>query len=94
MKPKSSERRGKATRRGRLVIDRNRCKGCTYCVDFCPTDVLAMSQETNAKGYYIPEVVKEDECTACGLCEAICPDFAIRVVLLDREEDEDKPIQP
>ncbi len=91
MTSKSPERRGKVARRGRIIIDRNRCKGCTYCVDFCPTDVLAMSQETNAKGYYVPEVVNENECTACNLCEAICPDFAIRVILLDRQEGQDRP---
>jgi len=90
MTSKSSEHRGKASRRGKVVIDKNRCKGCSYCVEFCPIDVLAMSQETNAKGYYMPEVVKQNECNACGLCEAICPDFAIRVISLGRQE-EDEP---
>ena len=93
MKSKSSDQRAKVTRRAKIVIDRNRCKGCGYCVDFCPKGVLAMSQETNAKGYYLPEMVK-DECTDCGLCEAICPDFAIRLISLDGQETPEKDRLP
>ena len=49
------------------------CKGCDVCVAFCPKDVLAM-QATKA-------VVKNLEaCTACNICELLCPDFAIKVV--------------
>lgn len=51
-----------------------------------------MGEETNAKGYYLPVVVKEDECKGCDLCEAICPDFAISVIHFDRREDKDNSI--
>lgn len=58
-----------------LIVER--CKGCEFCVEFCPRGVLAMSQEFNAKGYHYPEVVKPADCVECDLCEVICPDFAI-----------------
>ena len=58
-----------------IVIDR--CKGCGFCVEYCPKDVLVMSDEFNAKGYHPPKVVKSGECVNCNLCEMICPDFAI-----------------
>jgi 2-oxoglutarate ferredoxin oxidoreductase subunit delta len=76
----------KAARPSRVSINKDRCKGCEYCVEFCPTGALAMSQEMNAKGYLLPELVDKDKCLGCGLCEAICPDFGIEVVLEGNEQ--------
>ncbi len=59
----------------RIIIDR--CKGCGFCVEYCPKDVLEMSSEFNIKGYHPPMVVKRGECVNCNLCEMICPEFAI-----------------
>ncbi len=61
------------------VID-DRCKGCGFCVEFCPRNVLAISERMNAKGYHPPEVIDDVGCTNCGLCSLLCPDFAIYVV--------------
>ena len=55
------------------------CKGCAFCVEFCPQEVLQM------KGVY-PVVVNIEACTACNLCEVLCPDFAIVV------KTEDEPV--
>ena len=76
----------KATRPSRVIINKDRCKGCGYCVEFCPTGALAMSREMNTKGYFLPEVVDKSKCLGCGLCEAICPDFSISVIS-EGEED-------
>ncbi len=62
---------------GDVVIIADRCKGCGFCVEYCPKDVLALSPGFNRKGYHPPEVVKHGECVNCNLCEMICPDFAI-----------------
>jgi 2-oxoglutarate ferredoxin oxidoreductase subunit delta len=62
---------------GRVVIVTDRCKGCAFCVEYCPRDVLAMSPGFNRKGYHPPEVIRADDCVDCGLCEMICPEFAI-----------------
>lgn len=62
---------------GVISIDKERCKGCGFCVAFCPLGVLRMSAEFNAKGYHYPEVAHAEKCTGCGLCGMYCPDFAI-----------------
>ena len=70
--------------RGRIHILKERCKGCSFCVEYCPRDVLEISEEFNAKGYHPPRVKDEDACANCGLCEMLCPEFAI---YLDGEEE-------
>ena len=63
--------------RGEVLIIEDRCKGCEFCVEYCPRDVLAMSKAFNRKGYHPPEILKQGECVNCNLCEMICPEFAI-----------------
>ena len=72
---------------GDVIIIDDRCKGCGFCVEYCPVDVLVMSDEFNRKGYHVPRTVKTGECVNCNLCEMICPDFAIFSMPLPDEED-------
>ena len=65
--------------RGHINVREERCKGCSYCVDFCPRDVLVSSERFNTKGYHPPDVVTPELCTGCHLCETLCPEFAIGV---------------
>jgi 2-oxoglutarate ferredoxin oxidoreductase subunit delta len=62
---------------GKVFIIKDRCKGCGFCVEFCPRKVLVLSTEFNKKGYHPPEVIYPDRCVSCDLCERICPEFAI-----------------
>ncbi len=71
---------------GSVFLIKERCKGCGYCVEYCPRDVLKMSGQPNAKGYEMPVAVKEEDCPNCGLCQAICPEYSIYV--LDKEQAE------
>jgi 2-oxoglutarate ferredoxin oxidoreductase subunit delta len=64
---------------GIVHIIEERCKGCGFCVEFCPQEVLVMSHKTNAKGYHPPEITDGSHCINCGLCTLLCPDFAIYV---------------
>lgn len=65
--------------RGTVHVVRDRCKGCKFCVDLCPNDVLTLSTEMNVKGYNYAIVApgKEAACVNCGFCTLVCPDFAI-----------------
>ncbi len=63
--------------RGEIHIIVERCKGCQLCVAYCPRGVLEMSKLFNAKGYHPPQVLDAQGCVVCGLCEMLCPEFAI-----------------
>ena len=69
----------KAATPGEVHIDKDRCKGCGYCVKYCPRNVLKMTRELSPKGYFLAAVDDETRCLACGYCEAICPEFAVKV---------------
>ncbi len=67
--------------RGKVHINPNWCKGCGFCVQFCPKKVLDMSPEFNAKGYHPPYVKNPDACHDCMFCQMICPEFSIYVIM-------------
>jgi 2-oxoglutarate ferredoxin oxidoreductase subunit delta len=77
-------------KKGKIHIKKNQCKGCGFCVEYCPRDVLELSEEFNPKGYHPPAIMDEDKCIYCQLCEAICPEFSIFVTLKEEEEDVEK----
>tara|TARA_Y100000294_G_scaffold104974_2_gene97554 strand:+ start:1106 stop:1444 length:339 start_codon:yes stop_codon:yes gene_type:complete len=64
---------------GSVHVIKHRCKGCNFCIEFCPNRVLKISEEFNAKGYHPPQVTNMGKCVACNLCELICPEFAIYI---------------
>ena len=64
---------------GTIHLIKDRCKGCEFCIEFCPNNVLILSDEFNSKGYHPPKVAETDCCIACRLCELICPEFAIYI---------------
>jgi 2-oxoglutarate ferredoxin oxidoreductase subunit delta len=70
-------REEKKATKTRIVIIKDRCKGCGYCIEFCPVKALEYSNDINARGVHPPQVKKNNDCTGCGLCERLCPDFAI-----------------
>jgi len=67
---------------GRVFVIPERCKECKYCWEYCPEQVLEASEAVNSHGYHYPQVKqgKESTCIVCGMCEWICPDFAIYAV--------------
>ncbi|MCL4336271.1 MAG: 4Fe-4S binding protein [Candidatus Thermoplasmatota archaeon] len=66
---------------GRVHVIPERCKECEYCWNYCPQKILEKSDSTNRHGYHPPRVKEgmTEKCVACGMCESICPEFAIFV---------------
>ena len=62
---------------GMVHLIKDRCKGCEFCIEFCPRGILELSEEFNVKGYHPPRITNPNGCYACRLCELICPEFAI-----------------
>ena len=62
---------------GVVKIERELCKGCGFCVEFCPTHVLELDKGFNAKGYHPPVFAHPENCNGCDMCGLFCPDFTI-----------------
>jgi 2-oxoglutarate ferredoxin oxidoreductase subunit delta len=67
---------------GQIAIDTERCKGCTFCIEFCPAKCIAMSDQLNLKGYFVAAFDDAGDCNGCGTCALMCPEVAIEVVRL------------
>lgn len=86
--------------KGRIEIDKERCKGCGLCMNVCPKEQIEISDELNTKGYYPARFLEENlnesdpgECTGCAMCAMTCPDVAIEVYRQskdDRDETNDQ----
>jgi len=60
-------------------IEKDRCKGCGLCISVCPKNVLEISPDVNAKGYYPAFQARPDDCIHCTMCCIMCPDVAITI---------------
>jgi 2-oxoglutarate ferredoxin oxidoreductase subunit delta len=69
MKPETKE----------VIIIPERCKGCGFCIEFCPKHILFESTEINSQGYHPVYISDNSKCTKCDICGMVCPDFAIGV---------------
>jgi 2-oxoglutarate ferredoxin oxidoreductase subunit delta len=65
--------------KGTVVVNTDRCKGCDLCVVACPTNVLILGKEVNAKGYNYAQVQNSDDCIGCANCGYVCPDGCLTI---------------
>ncbi len=66
-------------KKGQILIDPQRCKGCQLCIVTCPKEEISLAEGFNDKGYHFIVFKDQGECTACAMCGQICPDMAIEV---------------
>ena len=52
------------------VITKNKCCGCTACLNICPKKAITMIEDSN--GFLYPMIDKK-KCINCGLCRKKCP---------------------
>ncbi len=74
----------KKTRKGKIEVDRERCKGCHICIEICPNNRIEVDELLNNKGYspaLFKQNVDEGEkgCVGCTQCALVCPEVAIEV---------------
>jgi len=70
-----------------IHLIKDECKGCGYCIEYCPKKVLEESDEINARGVHPPRVADESKCINCSFCSIVCPDFAIFVTEKKNKEE-------
>jgi 2-oxoglutarate ferredoxin oxidoreductase subunit delta len=66
-------------RKGKVLIDRELCKGCFLCIRACPVEALEQDTEPNSSGSYPSKSAHPEKCIACGNCYLVCPDVCITV---------------
>lgn len=52
------------------IEKKDKCCGCSACVNICPKQVIKMIEDE--EGFLYPKVDK-DSCVNCGLCNNVCP---------------------
>lgn len=57
-------------KKGRVIIDDDKCIDCGACISLCPTDALCLDKEERLLFY-------AEKCIGCLLCLDSCPRFAI-----------------
>jgi 2-oxoglutarate ferredoxin oxidoreductase subunit delta len=62
-----------------IRLNESFCKGCGYCIEFCPRHVFEGTEEINDRGVSPPKVTHPEDCTGCELCASLCPDLAISI---------------
>ena len=66
---------------GYIIIDKDKCKACYYCISVCPMEIIGISIDINRLGFNYAEAIteKSHECTGCKSCAIMCPDVAISI---------------
>lgn len=55
-----------------VTLDTTKCKGCTNCIKYCPTEAIRVR---NGKA-----VIIKERCIDCGVCIRVCPYHAKKAV--------------
>ncbi|TAJ15009.1 4Fe-4S dicluster domain-containing protein [Marinilabiliaceae bacterium JC017] len=68
-----------AKAKGAIVVDTVKCKGCSLCVEACPTKVIELAADVNGKGFHYAYMANPEACIGCSSCGLVCPDSCITV---------------
>ncbi|MGL4854347.1 MAG: NADH-ubiquinone oxidoreductase-F iron-sulfur binding region domain-containing protein, partial [Lentisphaeria bacterium] len=77
---------GKCLELTNFFIDKEKCIGCTKCVQICAADAIACTPLQSAE-------ISPDKCVKCGACRSICPENAV-INYYDSYLENDPPLMP
>ena len=60
----------KATRQGKVKVDKTKCVGCSYCKLNCPSFAMVVDDALASP---------TSTCVLCGICPWVCPVNAITI---------------
>ncbi|MBU0709596.1 MAG: 4Fe-4S dicluster domain-containing protein [Candidatus Omnitrophica bacterium] len=63
----------------KVTINKDKCKGCLFCINVCPRKTLKKSVKLNKRGVNYVEFKSGKQCVGCTMCAIICPDCCIEV---------------
>ncbi|OWZ83998.1 4Fe-4S binding protein [Natranaerobius trueperi] len=66
-------------KKGKVIFNEERCKGCELCIDACPKKIIKLDDKINTQGYHPAKVDEMDKCIGCAMCARVCPDVVIEV---------------
>ncbi|MFC1997634.1 hydrogenase iron-sulfur subunit [Chloroflexota bacterium] len=62
-----------------VVIDQERCTGCTLCASDCPYKAIQMIERSDDHKHRYLAVIDHEMCVACGICIGTCAPLAMRL---------------
>ncbi|HKN18804.1 MAG TPA: 4Fe-4S binding protein [Dissulfurispiraceae bacterium] len=65
--------------KGKIVIDKEQCKGCGYCIEACTKNSIFVDTRFNKAGFFPADFTHPERCTGCAMCAMMCPEMAIEV---------------
>lgn len=64
----------------KVEINKEGCKGCALCIEYCPNACIIEEGSINRRGVRPASFLDKDKkCTGCSFCAIICPDVCIEV---------------
>src|SRR5262245_7469057 len=60
--------------RARPSLDPRACRGCGRCIESCAHHCIEPGHDIQSETGLVPVVLHLEDCTACGLCLAACPE--------------------
>lgn len=62
----------------KVIVSKDKCKQCGYCVKHCPKQAISFSTDFNSSGFKYA-VIDDGKCIQCGMCYTTCPDGVFEI---------------